>query len=96
MLTEVGRFGDLGVYVLFRLEGTNELLWKAPMQVLPRPGDFIGHLRGADEVTTWYEIEEVRFEFEHAYGDGVDGDGNPVPYVAEREYFGVCAFVSEV
>lgn len=96
MLTELGRFGNIGVHVNFRLESTNELLWMAPMQVLPVKNDLVGHLRGVDEVATWYKVEQAIFEFDHAYGGSIDENGNPLPYVAEREYFGVCVLVSEV
>ena len=62
----------------------------------PQPDSLVGHLGGGSDVTTWYKVEGVRYEFDHDYEDAVNGDGNPVPYVAEEEYFGVCCIVSEV
>lgn len=96
MLTEIGRFGELGSYVHFRDVDTEELLWKAPMQILPRPDDLVGQLKGQAEVVTWYKVETVKWIFDHAYGDYLDEQGQPQPHVAEREYFGVCILVSEV
>ncbi len=94
MLTELERFGDLGPIVIFRLEGTGEFLWKAPMLLLPREGNLVGQLKGQDEVADWYKVEDIRFEFDHAYEGSLDEFGNPVPFIAEREYFGVAVFVS--
>ena len=96
MLKELERFGDLGPIIIFRLEGTEEFLWKAPMLVLPRKNDLVGQLKNQDDVADWYKVEAIRFEFDHAYEGSLDEEGHPVPFIAEREYFGVVVFVSPV
>ena len=94
MLSTLGRYSTLGVYVTFRLEGTEEFLWKAPMMYVPKVNEHVGHLEGEDEVSTWYKVEDVRYEFARdpstAYGDP------PVEFVPDHSYFGVYCLVSEV
>ena len=95
MLTQREPYGEFGPYIIFRHEDTGNELWRASMPYVPQPDSFIGHLEGGADVTTWYKVEKVKYEFEHAYGDSMSG-GVPVPYIADSEYFGVCVLVSEV
>ena len=95
MITVIGRYSTLGVWVCFRLENTMELLWKSPMKLIPRPNDQVGHLANG-EVSTWYKVESVKFEFQDEEGEYIPEDGSPIPYVPERSDFGVCVIVSEV
>ncbi len=96
MYSELRRHGDLGVIVYFRLESTEEFLWKAPMQMLPAKNDLVGHLHNEDDVEDWYKVEGIRFEFDHDYEPYIGPGGGSVPYVAEHENFGVVVFVSLV
>ncbi|KKN06685.1 hypothetical protein LCGC14_1074820 [marine sediment metagenome] len=91
-LTTVGRYSTLGVYVTYRLEGTGELLWKAPQMMLLPPNSEVGHLKDGDEVETWYKIESYKAEFDR---DAPSEYGEP-PQQSPRDksYFGVCCLVS--
>ena len=96
MLSELGRCGALGVVVTFRLEGSEEFLWTAPMQMLPTKDDLVGQLLGEETVATWYKVEEIKFEFDHEYGTIIGPDGQPIPWTSKYEHYGVCIFVSVV
>ena len=96
MLTKMAPYGEYGPEICFRDEDTDDLLWRASMPHVPQPDSRVGHLRGTGEVATWYKVESVLYEFEHDYTGSLDASGNPVPYDADSEYFGVCVYVSEV
>ena len=96
MLTKLAPYGEFGPEICFRLDGTDEMLWKASMPYVPQPDSLIGHLEGGMAVTTWYKVERVLYEFDHPVGDSVGPGGGPMPFVAENEHFGVCVYVSEV
>ena len=93
-LSTLGRFSTLGVWVTFRLEVSGEFLWRAPMGILPRVDDHVGHLEGGAEVETWHKVESVKFEFDREES-GTYGDP-PVEYGRDQSHFGVCVFVSEI
>lgn len=93
MLGEISRVGRLGAMVCFRLEGSMELLWKAPLEFLPQPNWHVGLLVDG-EVETWYKVEQVKCEFQVEIGE-VGGDP-PQPWEAEYAAVGPCIIVSEV
>ena len=90
----VGRYSTLGVYVCFRLEGTMELLWRAPMKIIPGIDHQVGALIDGSDVETWYKVEGYRWEFEEE--TAADFGDPPQSFVAEHANFGVCCIVSEV
>ena len=63
MLGQPERAMRAGVLVCFRMETTEELLWKARMSLLPREDDILTRI--LDEVETVYKVERVKFEFLH-------------------------------
>ena len=83
MLGELNRVGRLGDVVSFRLEGTLELLWKAPMSAPPRVDELVGLLEN-NEVGTWYKVEEVKYEF--LYGTSLAGGGEVPEVPVTSEY----------
>ena len=93
-LTTLGRYSTIGVYVTFRLEGTEEFLWRAPQHMVPRLNEQVGHLDGADEVAQWYKVELVKWEYDRdppsEFGDP------PQPSPSDKSYYGVCCLVSPV
>ena len=97
MSGEIGRLAPYGVFVTFFLEGTDEVLWKAPMEMLPRPNDKVGHREDTGVVVKWYKVEGVNWEFEHEelafHGEPPD---TPQPFPREVSQFGVYVYVSEV
>jgi hypothetical protein len=82
MLGEIGREGRAGVIVFFRLEGTLEFLWKAPMESPPSVNELVGLLVNS-EVETWYKVEEIRIEFQYDEGEGSGGEFPIDPWIAE-------------
>ena len=87
-LTTLGRYSTLGVYVTFRLESTEEFLWRAPQHMVPRLHDQVGHLDGADEVAQWYKVELVKWEYDRE-PDVQFGDP-PQLFSSDKSYYGVC------
>lgn len=68
-----------GVMVEFREEGTNDLLWKAIMQHLPRMDEstFYGNVGGA---LTEYKVEGVSYTFRKPVPSGTpDPPGEATP-----------------
>jgi hypothetical protein len=57
----LGEFGS----VIFRLEGTEEFLWKVKMRAVPREAELVGSLGEGGEVATWYRVEQIRHEIEY-------------------------------
>jgi hypothetical protein len=95
MYGELGRVGVLGNIVTFRMEGTEELLWKAPMQFVPRMDELVGLLENS-EVATWYKVEAVKYELRY---EELDAGGGEIPEVPELAPYADCAvtvFVSAV
>ncbi len=93
-LTTVGRYSTLGVYVTFRLQDTEEFLWRAPQEMLPQENHQVGHLNGGDEVETWYKVEVVKWEYDR--DSDVEFGQPPQPTPSDKSYYGVCCLVSEV
>ena len=91
--TTTGRYSTLGVYVAFLLEGTFELLWRAPMHIVPDIDHEVGHRVNGGDVQTWYKVEGYKWEFEMETGTF----GNPPQeFEADHSNFGVACIVSEV
>jgi hypothetical protein len=95
MDTFIQREGDLGVVVCFRLEDTNELLWKSPMQVLPGPDDTVV-LLDAEGGPATYKVEGVKFEFLHETLTVLPPGGPPQGSTHDLAWHGICVFVSAV
>ena len=98
MSGEIGRLAPYGVFVTFLLEGTDEVLWKAPMEILPRPDrDRVGHRNDTGTVVKWYKVERIDWEFELEelmfHGEPPDP---PQPFPRELSQFGVYIYISEI
>ena len=97
MAGEIGRLAPYGVFVTFLLEGTDEILWKAPMEIIPRPNDRVGHRNHGSTVDTWYKVEKINWEFEREepvfHGEP---PAPPEPFPREISQFGVYIYVSVV
>ena len=97
MAGEIGRLAPYGVFVCFLLEGTDEILWKAPMEIIPRPNDRVGHRNYGSTVDTWYKVEKISWEFEREepvfHGEPL---APPEPFPREVSQFGVYIYVSVV
>jgi hypothetical protein len=63
MLGELGREASCNL-VAFRLQSTDALLWKAPMQYVPRADELVGKVENGD-VATWYKVEQVKYELRY-------------------------------
>ena len=97
MIADHGPYGEHGPHVLFRLEDAGTMLWRCSMSSVPMVDTLVGQIEdGETDVTTWYKVESVRHEFYRPEGGYFDGGGNPVPFEASAEYYGVCVYVSEV
>ena len=88
-----------GVLVCFRDEDTNDLLWKARLNVLPPINATCVTIKNG--VETEYKVEAIQFEFLHrdiaeiiGYVDGVPQYGSFVPSV--MTYTGPVVIVSEL
>ena len=92
-LTTIGRYSTLGVWVTYRLEDTEELLWRAPQMVLLPVTSKVGHLGGGAVIETWYKIEGYKAEFDRE--EGQHGDP-PQEYVVDHSDYGVCCLVSSI
>ena len=67
------------------------------MPTVPSPNDLVGHIDEDDtEVSTWYKVESIRYEFYREPGTFLDPGGGEVEYTHERENFGVAVYVSVV
>ncbi len=97
MAGEIGRLAPYGVFVTFLLEGTDEVLWKAPMEIIPRPNDRVGHQNHGSTVDTWYKVEKINWEFKREepvfHGEPPDP---PQPFPRDISQFGVYIYVSVV
>lgn len=91
-LTTIGRYSTLGVWVTYRLEGTEEFMWRAPQMMLLPEGSTVGHMEGGSAVGTWYKIESYKAEFDR------DPEGPfgvpPQQFTADHSSYGVCCLVS--
>ena len=63
MLGECGREAACNI-VTFRLETTEDLLWKAVMPSVPRVDELVGRVESGS-VATWYKVEEVKHELRY-------------------------------
>ena len=93
-LTTPGRYSTLGVWVTYRLEDTEELLWRAPQMVLLPVASKVGHLDGGETIDTWYKVEGYKAEFDRD-PEGEFGEP-PQQYLADHSFFGVCCLVSVI
>ena len=91
--TTIRRYSTLGVYVVFRLEGTFAELWRAPMKMLPAVDHEVGHRVNGNDVETWYKVEGYKWEFEAEQGEYGEP---PQPYMPDHSYFGVACIVSPI
>ena len=95
MLGEFNKVGRSGDVVSFCLEGTLELLCKAPMLAPPPVDSLVGVLVDGD-VETWYKVEEIRYEFLYETSMAGGGEEPEVPVTSEYARNAPTAIVSLV
>ncbi len=97
MITHHGTHGEYGPELVFRLDGVGTLLWRASMPSVPATDSFVGRIEdGGSDVTVWYKVESVKYEFYHRAGTYTAPGGAQVAYVPDTENFGVAVYVSVV
>jgi hypothetical protein len=97
MISRHGTYGEHGPFIVFKLEETTEIMWSCAMPYVPATNALVGRIEdGETDVTTWYKVESVRFEFYHDSDTIKDSDGNPVELAVQSDFVGVCVYVSAV